>query len=49
MCLECDTVWLDPGDISDQKGQNFEDFMTQRGRPADWKVITKIKQVADRQ
>jgi hypothetical protein len=45
MCLECDTVWLASADICDQKGQNFEDFMTQRGRVADWKAITKVKQV----
>ena len=45
MCLECDTVWVDSQDIKDGKGQNYEDFMTQRGRVADWKAITKIKQV----
>ena len=46
MCLECDTVWVAPQDIHDGKGQNFEDFMAQQGRVADWKAITKVKQVA---
>jgi hypothetical protein len=45
MCLECDTVWLASADINDQKGQNFEDFMVQRGGVADWKAIEKVKQV----
>ncbi len=48
MCLECDTVWLNSRDIQDGKGQNFEDFMTQRGRVADWKAIAKVKWVRGR-
>jgi hypothetical protein len=43
MCLECDTVWVTSDEISDKKGQNFEDFMTQRGRTPDWKVVTKLR------
>jgi hypothetical protein len=48
MCLECDTVWLTAGDISDREGQIFKNFMTQRGRPIDWKAITKIRQIDGR-
>jgi hypothetical protein len=48
MCLECDTVWLHSHEIQDGKGQYFGDFMTQRGRVADWKAITKVKQVNSR-
>jgi len=44
MCLECDTVWEAAQDIHDGKGQNFEDFMIQRGQVADWKAITKVRQ-----
>ena len=44
MCFECDTVWEAAQDIHDGKGQNFEDFMIQRGQVADWKAITKVRQ-----
>jgi hypothetical protein len=47
MCLECDTVWLPSQDVKDGEGQNFEDFMTQRGRVADWKAITKIRRIGE--
>jgi hypothetical protein len=47
MCLECDTVWEAPGDVSDSTGQNFEEFMVQRGRDADWKAISKIRRVGE--
>jgi len=43
MCFECDTVWPASGGISDQKGQNYSDFMAQRGRTPDWNTITKIR------
>jgi hypothetical protein len=47
MCLECDTVWGGAQEVKDGKGQNFEDFMRQRRRVADWKAIAKIKQIGD--
>ena len=45
MCLECDTVWMTPGDVSDEKGQIFETFMEQHSLKADWKAITQVKQL----
>jgi hypothetical protein len=48
MCAECDTVWSAFQDVRCGQGQIFEEFMAQRGLVADWKAITKIKQVEDR-
>jgi hypothetical protein len=32
-------------DVVDGKGENFEAFMAKRGQVADWKAITKIRQI----
>ena len=47
MCLECDTVWVAAQGIHNGKGQNFEDFMSQRGQVVDWLAITEIRQVTN--
>lgn len=43
MCPECDTVWTPCEAISDLTGQNYEDFMAERGRTADWSAVVAIK------
>lgn len=42
---ECDTVWRESEEIDDRKGQSFQDFMVEQGHAADWKAITKVKQI----
>ncbi len=42
MCLECDTVWFGPNVVEYGKGSNFEDFMAERGKKADWTKIVQL-------
>jgi hypothetical protein len=48
MCLECETVWLAPGDVKYGKGLNFEDFMAGHGRKADWTGIVKLEKLVEK-
>ena len=45
MCFECDTVWVSRSEIEDGKGQNFEQFMAEQGKIADWKSIEKVRKI----
>jgi uncharacterized Zn finger protein len=48
MCLECDTVWPAPDDMEYGKGLNFEDFMAEHGRRADWTAIVKLEKLVEK-
>ncbi len=45
MCFECDTVWEIVADVKDGKGVRFEDFMSNIGLVADWKLAEKVRQI----
>jgi hypothetical protein len=42
MCFECDSVWRPGEAISDKEGTNFEEYMRELGRIADWHDVEKI-------
>ena len=45
MCFECDSVWREGEDVSDQQGANFEQYMTDLSLSADWKRLEKVSPV----
>jgi len=42
MCFECDSVWLEDQEMSDQTGTRFDKHMLSLGRVPDWKDIEKL-------
>jgi Zn-finger nucleic acid-binding protein len=46
MCFECDSVWRAGEAVSDEEGSNFEAYMHEIKRVADWDDVEKISQVS---
>jgi Zn-finger nucleic acid-binding protein len=45
MCFECDSVWPQGEEVSDETGTNFEAFMSSISQPVDWSKVERISMI----
>ena len=47
-CFECDSVWMQDKEITDQAGTRFDVLMANLGRTPDWSDLERIEQMETR-
>ncbi|GBF58728.1 hypothetical protein PbB2_02416 [Candidatus Phycosocius bacilliformis] len=45
MCFECDSIWRSAEPVSDEEGSNFESYMQEAGRAANWDDVERLSQI----